>query len=92
MQDIFLHEMLKATRFSQNVNSIHLFDSFFFFVLFPELRALILAVKTLTQHTRATRTIIWCANQLVLASSILSRETSVLITQSISKEGTGEVS
>ena len=91
MQDIFLHEMLKATRFSQNVNSIHLFDSFFF-VLFPELRALILAVKTLTQHTRATRTIIWCANQLVLASSILSRETSVLITQSISKEGTGEVS
>ncbi|XP_068716267.1 uncharacterized protein [Montipora foliosa] len=57
-----------------------------------ELRALILAVKTLTQHTRATRTIIWCANQLVLASSILSRETSVLIPQSISKEGTGEVS
>ena len=63
-----------------------------FLNFFSELTALISAVKTLTQNTRATRTIIWCANQLVLANSIPNRETSALLPQSSSKEGTGDVS
>ncbi|KAJ7381305.1 hypothetical protein OS493_001426 [Desmophyllum pertusum] len=37
-----------------------------------ELSALITAVKTLTLNTRTTRTIIWCANQLVMANPMPS--------------------
>lgn len=57
-----------------------------------ELGALILIMKTLTQNTRATRTTIWCANQLVLATSILNQETSALLPQSNSKESSGDAS
>ena len=63
-----------------------------FLIFFLELSALISAVKTLTQNTRATRTIVWCANQLVLANSIPNREASALLPQSNSKESTGDVS
>lgn len=49
-------------------------------------------MKTLTQITRATRTIVWCSNQLVLANSIPNREASALLPQSSSKESTGDVS
>nr|XP_058960083.1 vacuolar protein sorting-associated protein VTA1 homolog [Pocillopora verrucosa] len=59
-----------------------------------ELSALISAVKTLTQNTRATRTIIWCANQLVIDDTAVNDNTSndVDNTVAISKEVIVDVS
>lgn len=59
-----------------------------------ELSALISAVKTLTQNTRATRTIIWCANQLVIGDTAVNDNTSndVDNTVAISKEVIVDVS
>ena len=66
----------------------------FWLVLLTELSALISAVKTLTLNTRTTRTIIWCANQLVMANSMPSRSSFHEGENSTvpSKEGTGDVS
>lgn len=66
----------------------------FWFVLFTELSALISAVKTLTLNTRTTRTVIWCANQLVMTNSMPNRS-SFHEGENLaepSKEGTGDVS
>lgn len=67
---------------------------FVFFVFLTELSALISAVKTLTLNTRTTRTIIWCANQLVMANSMPNRSSFHEGDNSAvpSKEGIGDVS
>lgn len=57
-----------------------------------ELNALISALKAVTKNTRTTRTIIWCANQLVLVNSIPNREITSVLPQSSFMDGTGDVS
>lgn len=72
--------------------SLSVWSDQFYPSFLPELSALISGVKALTLHTRATRTIIWCAYQLVLANSTSSHENTPPLMQSNSKESTGDVS
>ena len=79
---------------AERLNLIHFLHFCFLCFFLTELSALISAVKTLTLNTRTTRTIIWCANQLVMANSMPNRSSFHEGDNSAvpSKEGIGDVS